>query len=78
MPQTLSADEEVAHQLTLHLGLTRSRDAQTVGRDADTDARADCREAITNDLQRGDCECKFHDYLLWLDKGLSLVPLRFS
>ena len=36
-----STDEEVAHELTLHLRLTGSRHAQAVGSNADTDARAD-------------------------------------
>ena len=59
-----STDEEVAHELTLHLRLTSSRHAQAVGSNADTDARADCCEAIANDLQRSDCESEFNDYLL--------------
>ena len=41
------ADEEVAHELTLHLRLASSGPAQTIGRDTDADARAASARVIS-------------------------------
>ena len=59
-----SADEEVAHKLALHLGLTSGRNAQAVRGDADAGARADGGETIADDLHRSERQSDIHNYLL--------------
>lgn len=59
-----STDDEVAHELTLHLRLASSSGAQAVGGDAYTDARADGGQAVTDNLQCGESKSDFHNFLL--------------